>query len=133
MKLLVLNPADVISPADSGRWDLIVDISRAPLSTYQKWGEQTRCPVLSIHDYSEGVQDLYRLRELLEAGMGAVSDDQLVDWWDILSLMISGEMLDFILVERLSRTLPRRITVECSRPSPLALGLARLLESPLQY
>jgi len=38
MRVLLLHPEDELPPERAGRnWDLIVDLGRAPVATYERW------------------------------------------------------------------------------------------------
>jgi hypothetical protein len=128
MKILLLHPEDTSTRERSTeRWDLVVDLGRAPLGTYEGWGKQNGCPVISIYDYAEEVDDLYYLRELLQLGIGHVVDQWGIDWWDIFSLEIASGIQRAVLVERLSKSLPLNCDLYFTRADGAATALRRLL------
>ncbi len=73
MRVLLLHPEDEL-PAErtGGKWDLVVDLGRAPLATYERWGAQTGGRVISLYDFARDFEDLHRVRELLQLGTGPV-------------------------------------------------------------
>ena len=106
MKVLLLHPEDGLPGSDlRGQYDLIVDLGRAPLSTYERWGQQAGCRVISLFDFADGFEDVYRVRDLLCLGMGYIVDEWGVDWWDVLSLLIEPDLLKTLLMERLAKEL----------------------------
>jgi hypothetical protein len=124
MKILVLHREDGLrSLKHSDRFDLIIDLGRAPLSTYEQWSGEAGCPVSSIYDVAEEITDLYRTRELLQFGMGQIVDGNGIDWWDVMSLMIVPELQQFMLLSRLARKLLPGCELHTSRPGPLATAL----------
>jgi hypothetical protein len=128
MKVLLLHPEDAfVRRYSMQHWDLVVDIGRAPARTYEGWSRQTGCPVISIHDYAEEAEDLYRLRELLQLGTGRVVDRWGIDWWDIFSLEIASGLQRVMLVHRLSKELPAKCELYSTRLNPAAKTLHRLL------
>jgi hypothetical protein len=130
MKVLLLHPEDAFGEwRRVQRWDLVVDLGRAPLRTYERWSRQTGCPVISIYDHAEETEDLYRLRELLQLGTGRVVDQWGIDWWDIFSLRIASGLQRVMLVHRLSKELPANCDLYSSRPDPAATALQRLLDA----
>jgi len=134
MKVLLLHPEDGFAPwCATQHWDLVVDLSRAPTGTYEHWNRQAGCPVISIYDHAEETEDLYRLRDLLQFGMGRVVDQLGIDWWDVFSLEIASGVQRAILVHRLSKDLPVNCDLYCSRPDPVATTLQRLLGARLTY
>ena len=128
MKILLLHPEDAFAHEYSKeRWDLVVDLGRAPRGTYEDWGKQAGCRVISIYDYAEEIDDLYYLRELLQLGIGRVVDQWGIDWWDIFSLEIASGIQRAVLVERLSKGLPLNCDLYSTRVDPVATALQRLL------
>lgn len=132
MKVLLLHPEDNFPQARrTGDWDLVVDLGRAQPSTYENWSQQAHCPVLSICDFAEEIEDLHRTRSLLQVGMGVMVDRSGTDWWDVLSLMFSVELQQLMMASQLARELPPGCELYSSRPSPLATALSTLLGSKL--
>ena len=134
MKILLLHPEDAFAHEYSKeRWDLVVDLGRSPCVTYEDWGKQTGCSVISIYDYAEEIDDLYYLRRLLQLGIGRVVDRLGIDWWDILSLEIASGIQRAVLVERLSRSLPQNCDLYSTRADGVATALCRLLGGRVTY
>jgi hypothetical protein len=128
MKVLLLHPEGGLAEACAVQhWDLVVDIGRAPVAIYDRRIRQARCPVVSIYDYAEEIEDLHRLRELLQLGTGRMVDQWGIDWWDVLSLEIVPQLQQLLLVRRLSKELDASCELYASRPHPLASALERLL------
>ena len=132
MKVLLLHPADTLPwPTPSERWDLIIDFARAPDGTYENWHRQAGCPVLSLYQFAEEVDDLRVTRELLQLGTGYLADHWGIDWWDVLSLEIVAELRQLMLVHRLSKELDENCELYATRLHPLATALQRLLGARL--
>jgi hypothetical protein len=128
MKVLLLHPEDTFpSHRSPVRWDLVVDLGRAPSATYERWSRKAGCEVFSIYRFAAEIGDLGRLRELLKLGIGVMVDRSGIDWWDLLCLFIVGDLQQLMLVRRLSQELPRSCELYSSRPHPLAAALQRLL------
>jgi hypothetical protein len=127
LKVLVLHPEDGFSALPESRpaWDLIVDLGRAPLSTYQDWSRQAGCRVISLYDYADDIEDRRRVKALLQLGMNQVVDRFGVDWWDVSSLLIVDDLLRSLLVGRLAKELGAGCELQISRPGPLAEALRR--------
>ncbi|MFZ0478914.1 MAG: hypothetical protein WAL71_07170 [Terriglobales bacterium] len=124
MRVLLLHPEDDFphSPGKS-RWDLIVDLGRAPKSFYDDWSHKAGCEVISIFDLAVEVDDLLIWRDLLRLGIGRVVDRFGIDWWDVIGLLLQGEMQDLRLVQRLAQKIGRCESLTASRPSPLMEAL----------
>jgi hypothetical protein len=126
MKVLLLHPEDQLSRRDAGKWDLVVDFGRAPVSTYEEWKHQAGCRVISLYDFALEVEDLYHTRKLLQLGMGHLVDRMGIDWWDVLSLEIVAQLQQLMLVHRLADELTADCELYASRPFALAAALKRL-------
>jgi len=132
MKVLLLHPEDAVAESYPGQhWDLVVDLGRAPVGTYERWSRQAGSQVISIYDYAEEIGDLYRLRELLQLGTGRMVDQWGIDWWDVLSLEIVPELQQLMLAHRVSKELGAACELYSTRPHPLATALRRLLGARL--
>ena len=132
MKVLLLHPEDGLPGSDlRGQYDLIVDFARAPLSTYERWSQQAGCRVISLFDFADGFEDVYRIRDLLRLGMGYIVDEWGVDWWDVLSLLIEPDLLKTLLMERLAKEL-KDCKLYSSRNDGWVEGLHSLTGSELK-
>jgi hypothetical protein len=132
MKVLLLHPEDALSgPRKSEHWDLIVDLGRAPDSTYAAWCRRFGCEVFSIFRFAEEITDLRYLRDLMRLGNGRLLDHEGLDWWDLLCLFFTAELQQLILIQRLSQELRGNCELYCSRPSPLATSLQEMLGAKL--
>ncbi|MGD0512724.1 MAG: hypothetical protein ABSA29_05440 [Terriglobales bacterium] len=128
MKVLLLHPDEALGEARAANhWDLVVDLGRAPIATYDRRSRQAGCPVVSIYDYAVEIDDLYRLRELLQIGTGLTVDSCGIDWWDVLSLELVPQLQQLMLACRLARELGASCELYASRSHFLATALQRLL------
>jgi hypothetical protein len=118
-------------PGLTERWDLIVDFARAPAATHESWSHQAGCPVFSLYQIAEEIEDLHRFRQLLQLGTGRMVDQWGIDWWDVLSLEIVPQLQQLMLVHRLSKELRAGCELYSTRPHPLATALQRLLGARL--
>ena len=125
MRILLLHHEDEFSRFAGEAWDLVIDLARAPASSYMEWSRAAHCRVMSLFDFARGTDDLYDLRRLLEPGLGRVVDRFGIDWWDVVSLMIAEKLQELALLSRFSATLPKGVEMHTSRPHTLsrALGL----------
>jgi len=112
-------PADVLKIAPSS----IIDLARAPVSTYQEWSRAAQCPVFSLYDLAEGTDDLHGTRELVELGMDHVVDRSGIDWWDVLVQAVVPQLQQLMLVCRLGGQLPNVKEIFSTRNHPLAKAL----------
>jgi hypothetical protein len=132
MKVLLLQPEDTFAAFGSMRdWDVIVDFGRAPAASYEGWRRKANCPVISLYDFAREFEDLHHVKQLLQFGMSQWMDGAGVDWWDVLSLMISEELLQLILVGRLATELGTSCDLYSTRPSLENSALQNLLGGTL--
>lgn len=128
MKVLLLHPEDEFSTfVSANRWDLVVDLGRAPAATYDRWGRQPNCEVFSVYRFAEEIEDLHRIRRLLQIGLGHMVDRSGVDWWDLLSLFVAGDLQQIMLAHRLSTELGSDCELYSTRATPLAKLLQKRL------
>ncbi len=128
MRVLLLHSEDQLPVTRPGRgWDLVVDLGRAPAATYQRWSAQAACRVISLYDFVCGREDVQRVRELFQLGMGRMVDDFGIDWWDVLSLLVEPDLRQLILLERLARELQPGCELFATRPMPLASALQTMV------
>jgi hypothetical protein len=132
MKVLLLHPEDQPSRRNAlGRWDLVVDFGRAPISTYDEWSRQAGGRVISLYDFALEIEDLYYTRKLLQLGMGSLVDEWGIDWWDVLSLEVAAQLQQLMLVHRLANHLTPNSELYTTRPFALATALHKLCGGPL--
>jgi hypothetical protein len=124
MKVLLLHPEDDLPRTPGKMWDVVVDLGRAPRSLYERWRQHCGCEVLSLYDFAEEIEDLYRIRTLLQLGSGQLVDAEGIDWWNVLSLELVPELLRLSLAQRLSRRLGAACELRVSRPDVVASALA---------
>ncbi len=132
MKVLLLHWEDDLSCAPSQAWDLVVDLGRAPRSTYQRWRQWLGCEVLSLYDFAEEIEDLYELRNLVQLGSGQLVDGQGIDWWNALCLDLVPDLQQLVLVQRLCARLGGSCQLWASRPDRTASALARMMAVELR-
>jgi hypothetical protein len=132
MNVLLLHAEDSFPAKSSIKWDLIIDLARAPRSTYEQWMRQSGCDVVSIFDYSQGMHDLYRIREFLQAGMGTIIDGEGIDWWDVLSVMLVPELQRFLLMKRFAEELGNDAELYATRADGYSRTLSVILGKSVQ-
>lgn len=128
MRVLLLHPEDQLPAAQPGKaWDLVVDLGRAPVATYQRWSKRVGGRVISLYDFGGGFEDGRQVRKLLQLGLGQWVDSLGVDWWDVLSLMIEADLRQLMRTRLLAQELDAGCELHASRAS----GLVRALQSLL--
>ena len=128
MRVLLVDPLDTPDACTRAglRWDRIVDLGLAGVSTYARWADQFHCPVSTLNSLRHGFDDFWHIRNLLSAGCGLLIDDHGLDWWEILSIRLTEQLESVILLERLAETISAD-EVYISRPGFHATLLQHLL------
>lgn len=130
MRVLLLHHADQIPPDDRS-WDLVIDIGRAPRSTYHRWSSGTGGRVLSVYDWATEIDDLRCTKDLLGLGLGRLLDRDGIDWWDVCSLMLSPDLQQFMLGRRMAREFDEHCDLHATRDSSFVRGVQALLGVPV--
>ncbi|MGA8761465.1 MAG: hypothetical protein WB562_01130 [Candidatus Sulfotelmatobacter sp.] len=133
MKVLLIHAEDdpEKGPWASLPWDRIFDLGRGGAETYARWSKRFGCRVEPL-DSRNGFDDFRQVRDLLGRGCGQLVDDYGLDWWEIMSILLTGEVETLILLQRLLQTLNSRDLVYVSRPGLHADVLRLLLGTAVQ-
>jgi hypothetical protein len=128
MKILLIDPLDNPDegPWAGQRWDRLVDLGMGGRQSYERWGQRFKCPVTTLSSLRCGFDDFQQVRRLLDLGWGQLIDAHGLDWWEIMSLLLHGELETLILLQRFARTVGPGDEVHVSRPG-LHADLLRLL------
>lgn len=133
MKVLLIHSEDdpENGPWASLPWDRVVDLGLGGKNSYARWSRQFRCPVTNLNALRHGFDDFRRIRDLLGLGCGRLIDEYGVDWWEIMSLLLHGEMEILILLQRFAQTVSSGDEVYVTRPGLHANLLRGLLAGRL--
>jgi hypothetical protein len=134
MKILLIHPNDDPEKGlwASECWDRIVDLGLGGVNSYRRWTEKFKCPVTTLDSLRHGFDDFQRIRELLGLGNGRLLDECGLDWWEIMSLLLHGELETLILLQRFASAVGSGDKVYISRPGLHASVLECLLRSPVK-
>src|SRR5580704_9992712 len=118
MKILLVHFEDDPGkgPWASVRWDHVVDLGLGGKNSYARWIRQLRCPVTSLDSLRNGFDDFRRVRDMLGVGCGRLIDEHGLDWWEIMSILLHGELETLLLLQRFLRTVSAGDEVYVSRP-----------------
>jgi|HubBroStandDraft_1064217.scaffolds.fasta_scaffold00029_30 hypothetical protein len=128
MKILIIHSEDdpEKGPWASLPWDRIVDLGLGGVNSYERWTRRFRCPVTTLNSQRDGFDDFRRVRDVLGRGCGRLIDEHGLDWWELMSVLLTGQVEALILLQRLVQTLGSGDEVYVSRPG-LHAGLLRCL------
>jgi hypothetical protein len=129
MKILLLHFEDDPDhgPVASYGSDRIVDLGMGGSHTYDRWSLRFGCPVTPLRSLRNGFEDFRRIRDLLRVGCGRLIDEHGLDWWEVMSILLHGELETLILLQRLVSKLGSGDEVFISRPGVHASLLQALL------
>jgi len=118
MKILFLHAEDDLDrgPWASSRWDRIIDLGRAGAGTYERWSSRSTCPIEPLDALRNGFDDFHQVREILGRGFGRLTDEYGLDWWEIMSILLTGEVETLILLRRFVLSLGPGDELHVSRP-----------------
>ena len=134
MKILLIHSEDHPERGTwaSLPWDRIVDLGLGGMNSYERWTRQFRCPVTSLGSLGKGFDDFRRVRSVLGLGCGRLIDEYGLDWWELMSLLLHGELETLILIQRFAQTVDSGDEVYVSRPGLHASLLQYLLRSQVR-
>ncbi len=117
MKILLIHPEDdpEQGPWASVPWNQIVDLGLAGTSSYARWTKRFECPVMPLAAWRNGFDDFHRVRDLMDLGCGRLIDDHGLDWWEIMSILLHGELETLILLQTFAHTIGPADEVHVSR------------------
>jgi hypothetical protein len=129
MKILLVHPGDDAqrAPWSNGAWDKIVDLGLTGHKSYKAWTDQFHCPVTVLESLQTGFEPLRQVRRLMNFGAGRLMDEHGLDWWELLSLMLHGELETFIRLRHFVETLRPGDDLYVSRPGLHSSLLSYLL------
>ena len=129
MKILLLHPEDSLweGPWAELAWDLVVDFGWAGRPSYQRWSQRLGCPVLSLYDFGRDIETYHQMNSIMSSGYGRLLDREGLDWWEIMSNYVRGDLLTVLLVLGLAEHLGPARGIVVTRPSKYAKALGILL------
>ncbi len=118
MKILLVHSEDdpENGPWANLAWDHIVDLGLGGVNSYTRWTRQFHCPVTTLSSLRNGFGVFQRVRDLLGLGCGQLLDEYGLDWWEIMSILLHGELEALILLQRFAPTVGSGDEVHVSRP-----------------
>jgi hypothetical protein len=129
MKILLIHPGDdpENGPWATVSWNRIIDLGLGGMNGYERWARRFDCTITPLDSLRDGFEDFRRVREVLGFGCNRVVDDYGLDWWEILSIHLHGEMETLILLKRFASTAVSSDEIYVSRPGLHASLLQYLL------
>jgi hypothetical protein len=128
VKVLLQHPDDdaEVGPWTNTQWDLIVDFGWSGRCYYTQLSQSLGCRILNFRDLLGPEQYRDRLREILNAGLGNILDDEGIDWWDVFIPYASPRLENIMLMSALGEEIKRGAEVLATRPHFLVQALELL-------
>jgi hypothetical protein len=134
MRILLLEPEDSPErgPWSRQHWDLIVDFGKSSAFSEESWACQYGCPVLRSDCFRHGIADAKKVREIFSAGRGRLIDEEGIDWWDLLSLLVVPYALNLLALQSVAKEIIPSAELWATRPGGAAGILAIVLNRSVQ-
>lgn len=134
MRILFVHPED--SPRrglwSSQHWDLIADLGKSSPFSAEAWSRQYGCPVLRSDTFREDIADAKLVRQIFSTGRGALIDEEGIDWWDLMSLLLVPELMTILAMRRMAAEISRSADLWTTRSGGPARFLSLLLDRDLR-
>ncbi len=133
MRVLLLHPEDSPQRGPWARlpWDLIVDLGKSSSFSAENWARQCACPVVRSESFTQGIADAKAVRALFAAGRGHLLDEEGIDWWELMSLLIAPEVFSLLTLQRLAVEISPAADLWATRRGQSLRILESLLNRPV--
>ena len=134
MRVLLLQPEDSPErrPWSRQHWDLIVDLGKSSLFSEERWTRHFGCPVLRADSFRHGIADAKHVREMFSTGRGPLVDEEGIDWWGLMSLLVAPYALTLPALLSVAKEISASAELWATRPGGAAGVVALALRSSLQ-
>jgi hypothetical protein len=108
MRILFIDPEDspVRGPWSRQKWDLIVDLGKSSQFSEEAWSRRYGCRILRRDSFGQDISDPRQARQNCASGRQRLVDQEGIDWWDLVSLLVVPEVLLAIVFERMVSEIP---------------------------
>jgi hypothetical protein len=134
MRVLLLQPEDSPEqgPWSRQHWDLIVDLGKSSPFSEEKWSCQCGCPILRTDSFRHGGADARTVRQLFEPCRGRLIDEEGIDWWDLLAILVAPDALTLLALRSVAERLSPSAELWATRPGGVAGMLAVVLNRSIR-
>jgi len=126
---LLIHPADdpEVGPWTSAKWSRIIDLGLGGSKAYERWTDRFGCPVLPIDGMRRGLEEVYRVRDVIAKGLGKLIDRSGVDWWEMMATDLPGPLEILVLLRKVAQSLDANEEVHVTRAGFHASALRQML------
>ena len=134
MRVLLLHPEDSPrrGPWSQQKWDLIVDLGKSSPFSEKAWEALHKCPIVRADSFRRGIADAMKVREVLSAGRGRLVDEDGIDWWELVSLLVAPDVFSLLALELIVPAIPLASELWVTRDAGPTRLLRALLKRPTQ-
>jgi hypothetical protein len=134
MRILLLQPEDSPEqgPWSRQHWDLIVDLGKSSPFSEEEWSRQCGCPILRTDSFRHGIADARTVRQLFAPCLGRLIDEEGIDWWDLLALLVAPDALTLLALQAVAGALSSSAELWATRPGGVAGMLAVVLSRSIR-
>lgn len=135
MRILLVNPGDdpKRGPWRTQKWDLVVDLAHGAQAFTEDWSGFYECPVVCTESLAFDVTTSRTVHKILSEGRGRLVDDEGIDWWELISLLLAEQVFAVLAFKGISSHLGADaevwITSRDSRTNLLEVVLKRELRT----
>jgi hypothetical protein len=90
------------------------------------------CPVMRTDSSRRGLSDYRRVRAILSSGRKSLVDEDGIDWWDLLSILIADDVFTVLGMKGASAEIPPNSEIWVTRRSWSVSILERLMARPIR-
>lgn len=109
----------------------MIDLGLAGSEAYDRWERRFGCSVVPVGSLRRGLEDIFRVRELIARGKGRLIDRAGIDWWETPVLRLQGQLEKVARLRRLAESLAGE-EVHITRPGFDADALQQMLGNRLR-
>lgn len=135
MRILIVNPGDDPrrGPWRNQKWDLVVDLAHGAQAFTEDWSGPYECPVVCTESLAFDVTTSRTVHNILSEGRGRLVDDEGIDWWELISLLLAEQVFAVLSFKSISSQIRPDaevwITSRDSKTNLLEVMLERQLRS----
>jgi len=134
MRTLLLHPEDspLRGPWFGQRWDLIVDLGKSSAFSESEWERRCHCRILRAENFCQGVADARSVRQILSHGLGRLIDEEGIDWWELISLLVAPEVFSLLTLKRIAAEIGSKSEMWATRRGESVSLLEFLLDTSIR-
>ncbi len=106
------------------RWDRVIDLGQGGSEAYTRWAERFECPVVPLNSMRMGLAEFERIRAFMQCGAGRLCDQEGVDWWEMIAIMLHDKIDLVGVLRRFANSLEPTAQIHVTRGGFCATALS---------